>query len=94
MEVTLDCIGSSFMRLRMKDAHVSMTQYANRGHMESPPFRVGDRVYFRTDHIRMNRITRKLAEKKIRPFLSSLNLRLCPSPSAFPVRFESIPFST
>jgi len=68
MGFTLDCIRSSFMRLRMKDAQVPMTQYANRNHMESPPFRVGDRVYVRTDHIRMNRTTRKLAEKKIDPF--------------------------
>ena len=53
----------------MKDAQVSMSHYANQDRMEPPPFRVGDRVYVRTDHIRTNRAARKLAEKKIGPFL-------------------------
>ena len=37
--------------------------------MEPPPFCIGDHVYIRTDHICMNRMARKLAEKKIGPFL-------------------------
>jgi len=45
-----------------------MAHYANKDRLEPPPFRVGDRVFVRTDHIRTNRTARKLAEKKIGPF--------------------------
>ena len=57
-----------FLRNRMKDAQDSMIQSANNKRMQPPPFRVGDKVFVRTDHIRMNRTARKLAEKKIGPF--------------------------
>ena len=57
-----------FLRDRMKDAQDAMTQSANLERMRPPPFRVGDRVFVRTDHIRTNRTARKLAEKKIGPF--------------------------
>ena len=57
-----------FLRDRMKDAQDAMTQSANLERMQPPPFRIGDRVYVRTDHIRTNRTARKLAEKKIGPF--------------------------
>jgi hypothetical protein len=57
-----------FLRDRMKDAQEIMSKYANQDRLEPPPFRVGDRVYVHTDHIRTNRTSRKLAEKKIGPF--------------------------
>ena len=57
-----------FLRDQMKDAQDSMTRFANRDRIEPPPFRVGDRVYIHTDHIRTNRTTCKLVEKKIGPF--------------------------
>jgi len=57
-----------FLRSRMQDAQDSMLRNANQGRLESPPFRVGDLVYLRTDHIRMNRTARTLAEKKIGPY--------------------------
>jgi hypothetical protein len=57
-----------FLRDRMKDAQDAMTQSTNLERMKSPPFRIGDRVYLRTDHIRTNRTARKLAKKKIGPF--------------------------
>jgi len=68
MSLTPDCIGSTFMYKRMKDAQISITQYANRDRMEPSPFRVVDGVYVRTDHIRVNRTACTLAEKKISPF--------------------------
>jgi hypothetical protein len=52
----------------MQEAQEAMTRYANQERMAPLPFRVGDRVYVRTDHIRTNRATHKLAEKKIGPF--------------------------
>ena len=55
-------------RERTKDVQDTMYKYANREHINPPPFRVGDRVYVCTDHIRTNRTSRKLAEKKIGPF--------------------------
>ena len=57
-----------FLRERMQDAQATMSQYANQGRMVPPPFRVGDRVFVRTDHIRTNRTARKLAERKFGPF--------------------------
>jgi len=71
-----------FLRGRMQDAQDSMAHYANQDCMESPPFRVGDRVYVRTDNIRTNRTARKLAEKKIGPFPivsqpSAMSFTLC-----------------
>lgn len=57
-----------FLCDRMKDAQDSMSRYANQDRMVSPPLRVGDRVFVRTDHIWTNRTARKLAEKKIGPF--------------------------
>jgi len=71
-----------FLRSRMQDAQDSMAQYANQDHMESLPFRVGDRAYIRTDHIQTNRTARKLAEKKIGPFPiisqpSAMSFTLC-----------------
>ena len=57
-----------FLRDRMKDAQDTMSRYANQDRIEPPPFRVGDRAYVRTDHIRTNRTARKLAERKIGPF--------------------------
>jgi len=57
-----------FLRDRMQDAQDTMTRYANQDRLEPPPFRVGDRAYVRTDHIRTNRTARKLAERKIGPF--------------------------
>ena len=59
---------NKFLRDRMQDAHDTMSKYANQDHIEPPPFQVGNRVYVRTDHIRTNRIARKLAEQKIGPF--------------------------
>jgi len=50
------------------DAQDTMTHYANQDRLEPPPFRVGDRAYVCTDHIRTNRTARKLAERKIGPF--------------------------
>ena len=57
-----------FLRDRMKDAQDTMARYANRDRQTPPPFRIGDRVFVRTDHIRTNRTARKLAEQKIGPF--------------------------
>jgi hypothetical protein len=57
-----------FLRDRMKDAQDSMSRYANQDRITPPPFHIGDRVFVRTDHIRTNRTSRKLAEKKIGPF--------------------------
>jgi hypothetical protein len=57
-----------FLRDRMKEAQDAMSQSANRERSLPPPFRVGDRVFLRTDHIRTNRSARKLAERKIGPF--------------------------
>jgi len=57
-----------FLRDRMKDAQASMTQDADPDRMEPPPFRKGDLMYVRTDHIYTNRTARKLAEKTIGPF--------------------------
>ena len=57
-----------FLRDRMQDTQDTMTRYANQDRLEPPPFRIGDRVYVRTDHIRTNRTARKLAERKIGPF--------------------------
>jgi len=51
-----------FLRDCMKEAQETMTHYANQDHLAPPPFRVGDWVYVRTDHICMNRSARKLAE--------------------------------
>ena len=72
-----------FLRDRMKDAQDTMSRYADRNRLPPPPFRVGDRVFVRTDHIRTNRTARKLAEQKIGPFpiisqpsTSSFTLRL------------------
>ncbi len=53
----------------MKDAQDIMMCTANQRRLESPPFRVGNRIYVHTDHIRTNRSARKLAEQKIGPFL-------------------------
>ena len=52
----------------MKEAQDAMARYANQDHMVPPPFCVRDRVFVRTDHIRTNRVARKLAEKNIGPF--------------------------
>jgi len=57
-----------FLRDRMKDTQDAMCKYADQDCLEPPPFRVGNRVYIRTDHIRTNRTSCKLAEKKISPF--------------------------
>jgi len=51
-----------FLRDCMKEAQETMTRYANQDHVAPPPFRVGDRVYVRTDHICTNRSACKLAE--------------------------------
>ena len=53
----------------MKDVQDTLSKYANQERFEPPPFRLEDRVYVRTDHIRTNRTFRQLAEKKIGPFL-------------------------
>ena len=45
-----------------------MTHSANLERLPPPPFRVGDRAFLRTDHIRTNRTARKLTEKEIGPF--------------------------
>jgi len=70
----------------MKDAQAAMAQYANGDRMEPPPFRVGNRVYVLTDHIRTNRTTRKLAEKKLSlfPIISQ------PSAASFTLRLPSM----
>jgi len=68
MGLTTDCIRSSFLRERMKDAQALMTRYANQDCMEPHLFVFGDRVYVHTDHIRTNRTARKLARKKISLF--------------------------
>ena len=57
-----------FLRNRMQDAQNTMSRFANQDRLEPPPFRIGDRAYVRTDHIRTNRTARKLAERKISPF--------------------------
>ena len=59
---------NKFLHDWMQDAHDTMSKYANQDRIEPPPFQVSDRVYMHTDHIRTNRIARKLVEQKIGPF--------------------------
>ena len=74
-----------FLRDRMSDAQETMRKYADRDRIAPPPFRIGDRVYVYTDHIRTNRTARKLAEKKIGPF----PIISQPSPMSFTLRLPS-----
>lgn len=57
------------LRERMKDVQDTMSKYANQERSGTPRFRVGERVYVCTDHIRTNRISGKLDERKIGPFI-------------------------
>jgi transposase InsO family protein len=74
-----------FLRDRMADAQETMRKYADRDRIAAPPFRIGDRVFVYTDHIRTNRTARKLAEKKISPF----PIISQPSPMSFTLRLPS-----
>jgi len=74
-----------FLRDRMKNVQDTMQKYANQDRMEPPPFRIGDRAFVHTDHIRTNRTARKLAEKKIGPF----PIISQPSPMSFTLRLPS-----
>ena len=74
-----------FLRDRMKDAQDTMQKYANQDRIIPPPFRIGDRVFIHSDHIRTNCTTRKLAEKKIGPF----PIISQPSPMSFTLRLPS-----
>ena len=56
------------LRERMNEAQDTMSKYAHQERINRSPFRVGDRVYEYTDHIRTNRTSRNLAEKTIGPF--------------------------
>ena len=56
------------LRERMSDAQDTMSKYAHQERINRPPFRVGDRVYEYTDHIRTNRTSQNLTEKNIGPF--------------------------
>ena len=57
-----------FLCKQMKTAQDTMSRYANHDRLTPPPFRIGDRVFICTDHIRTNQTARKLAEQKIGPF--------------------------
>ena len=56
------------LKSQLESAQKRYSASADRNRIDPPVFKIGDKVYLRSDHIRTTRPTRKLAEKYLGPF--------------------------
>ncbi|THH07173.1 hypothetical protein EW145_g3557 [Phellinidium pouzarii] len=76
----------------LEKAKEEMKKYADRIRREAPEYKVGDKVWLETSNLKIDRPTRKLAEKRIGPYPitriispNAVQLRLPPSIKIHPV---------